>query len=121
MACIEVSILSRLDSLVLQLYQVRLKSCRIEIIKFSVCVQIGVNSLFLLVNSVKYQDSSLPLEKRVGLALAEVGPSITLASLTEFVVFSVGVFSSAPACQVLSGFLGKILPLPFWSCYCLIG
>lgn len=72
-----------------------------------VFVQIGVNNMFLLVNSMKSQDLSLPLEKRVGLALAEVGPSITLASLTEFVVFSMGVFSSAPTCQVLSGFLGK--------------
>jgi Niemann-Pick C1 protein len=56
---------------------------------------------------MKRHDPSLPLEKRVGLALAEVGPSITLTSLTEFLVCSIGVFSSAPACQVLSGFTGK--------------
>lgn len=79
------------------------------------CVQIGVNNTFLLVNSMKCQDSSLPLEKRVGLALAEVGPSITLASLTEFVVFSMGVFSSAPACQVLSAFIGMASPCSFFS------
>lgn len=69
-----------------------------------------MNNIFLLVNSMKRHDSSVPLEKRVGLALAEVGPSITLASLTEIVVFSIGVFTSAPACQVLSGFLGETSP-----------
>ena len=76
------------------------------------CDQLGVNNIFLLVNSMKRCDITFPLEKRVGLALAEVGPSITLTSLTEFLVFSMGIFSSAPACQFLSGFTGK---LSLWS------
>lgn len=89
-----------------------LKSAETVVNEILFYAQLGVNNIFLLVNSMKRHDPSLPLEKRVGLALAEVGPSITLTSLTEFLVFSMGVFSSAPACQVLSGFTGK---LSSWS------
>ncbi|KAG0607633.1 hypothetical protein M758_8G044300 [Ceratodon purpureus] len=85
----------------------------LEVISFLV-LTLGVNNMFLLVNAMKRHDPSLPLEKRVGLALAEVGPSITLTSLTEFVVFSMGVFSSAPACQVLSGFAAVAILLQYF-------
>jgi Niemann-Pick C1 protein len=42
----------------------------------------------------------------MGLALAEVGPSITLASLAEVIAFAVGTFTPMPACQVFSMFAG---------------
>jgi Niemann-Pick C1 protein len=65
----------------------------------------------ILVNALKRQDPNLLLEGRMGLALAEVGPSITLASLAEVTAFAVGTFTPMPACQVFSMFAG--MPINF--------
>lgn len=62
----------------------------------------------ILVNALKRQDPRLTLEVRVGLALAEVGPSITLASLTEVFAFSIGALAPTPACKEFSLFAGKL-------------
>ncbi|KAF3672036.1 hypothetical protein FXO38_06311 [Capsicum annuum] len=48
----------------------------------------------------------LPLEGRVSNAFVEVGPSITLASLSEVLAFAVGSFIPMPACRVFSMFAG---------------
>lgn len=60
----------------------------------------------ILVHSVKRQSLELPLEDRISNALDEVGPSITLASLSEIVAFAVGGFIPMPACRVFSMFAG---------------
>lgn len=60
----------------------------------------------IMVNALKRQDLNLQLEERIGLALAEVGPSITLASLAEVLAFTVGTFTPMPACKVFSMFAG---------------
>lgn len=65
----------------------------------------------ILVHAMKRQSSDLPLEDQISNALAEVGPSITLASLSEFLAFAVGAFISMPACRVFSMFAGKIASL----------
>lgn len=70
------------------------------------CLQVGVDNMCILVNALKRQDPNLHLEGRVGLALAEVGPSITLASLAEVLAFAVGSFTPMPACRVFSLFAG---------------
>lgn len=49
----------------------------------------------------------LPLEGRISNALVEVGPSITLASLSEVLAFAVGSFIPMPACRVFSMFAGQ--------------
>jgi Niemann-Pick C1 protein len=51
----------------------------------------------------------LPLEGRISNALVEVGPSITLASLSEVLAFAVGSFIPMPACRVFSMFAGQII------------
>ena len=62
----------------------------------------------ILVNALKRQDPRLTLEVRVGLALAEVGPSMTLASLTEVFAFSIGALAPTPACKEFSLFAGRL-------------
>lgn len=64
----------------------------------------------ILVNAVKRQPMELPLEGRISNALVEVGPSITLASLSEVLAFAVGSFIPMPACRVFSMFAGQELP-----------
>lgn len=61
----------------------------------------------ILVHAVKRQEAQLPIEERISNALVEVGPSITLASLSEVLAFAVGSFVSMPACRVFSMFAGE--------------
>ncbi|KAJ0913522.1 putative Sterol-sensing domain, protein patched/dispatched [Helianthus annuus] len=67
-----------------------------EVIPFLV-LAVGVDNMCILVHAVKRQQVELPLEGRISNALAEVGPSITLASLSEVLAFAVGSFIPMPA------------------------
>ena len=71
----------------------------------------------ILVHAVKRQSLQLPLEQRISNALVEVGPSITLASLSEIIAFAVGSFISMPACRVFSMFAGDFFIFYFTSLY----
>lgn len=66
-----------------------------------------MDNMCILVHAVKRQPLELPLEMRISNALAEVGPSITLASLSEILAFAVGSFIPMPACRVFSMFAGN--------------
>ncbi|KAK9109483.1 hypothetical protein Sjap_017543 [Stephania japonica] len=67
----------------------------------------------ILVHAVKRQPSDMPLEGRISNALVEVGPSITLASLSEIMAFTVGSFIPMPACRVFSMFAALAVFLDF--------
>ncbi|MCI09828.1 Niemann-Pick C1 protein, partial [Trifolium medium] len=67
----------------------------------------------ILVHAVKRQELELPLERRISNALVEVGPSITLASLSEVIAFAAGSFISMPACRVFSMFAALAVLLDF--------
>ncbi|PNY04985.1 niemann-pick C1-like protein, partial [Trifolium pratense] len=72
-----------------------------EVIPFLV-LAVGVDNMCIIVDAVKRQPSDLPIEEQISNALGEVGPSITLASLSEILAFAVGSFVSMPACRVFS-------------------
>ncbi|XP_038721590.1 NPC intracellular cholesterol transporter 1-like isoform X2 [Tripterygium wilfordii] len=74
-----------------------------EVIPFLV-LAVGVDNMCILVHAVKRQPLELPLEVRISNALVKVGPSITLASISEFLAFAVGSFIPMPACRVFSMF-----------------
>lgn len=67
----------------------------------------------ILVHAVKRQPLELPLEERISNALVDVGPSITLASLSEILAFLVGGFIPMPACRVFSLFAALAVLLDF--------
>ncbi|XP_030527101.1 NPC intracellular cholesterol transporter 1 [Rhodamnia argentea] len=83
-----------------------------EVIPFLV-LAVGVDNMCILVNAVKRQPLELPLEGRISNALVEVGPSITLASLSEVLAFAVGSFIPMPACRVFSMFAALAVLLDF--------
>ncbi|GLJ40089.1 hypothetical protein SUGI_0820940 [Cryptomeria japonica] len=83
-----------------------------EVIPFLV-LAVGVDNMCILVHALKRQSIELPLEERVGNALSEVGPSITLASLSEVLAFAVGSFIPMPACRVFSMFAALAVFLDF--------
>ncbi|KAF5951591.1 hypothetical protein HYC85_009535 [Camellia sinensis] len=74
---------------------------------------VGVDNMCILVHAVKRQPQESPLEGRISNALVEVGPSITLASLSEVLAFAVGSFISMPACRVFSMFAALAVLLDF--------
>ncbi|OAY77489.1 Niemann-Pick C1 protein [Ananas comosus] len=80
-----------------------------EVIPFLV----GVDNMCILVHAVKRQPLALSLEGRISNALVEVGPSITLASLSEFLAFAVSTFTPMPACRVFSMFAALAVLLDF--------
>ncbi|XVF35828.1 hypothetical protein REPUB_Repub19eG0004400 [Reevesia pubescens] len=83
-----------------------------EVIPFLV-LAVGVDNMCILVNAVKRQPLDLHLEGRISNALVEVGPSITLASLSEVLAFAVGSFIPMPACRVFSMFAALAVLLDF--------
>ncbi|KDP36788.1 hypothetical protein JCGZ_08079 [Jatropha curcas] len=83
-----------------------------EVIPFLV-LAVGVDNMCILVHAVKRQPLELPLEERISNALVEVGPSITLASLSEVLAFAVGSFIPMPACRVFSMFAALAVLLDF--------
>lgn len=73
---------------------------------FSFFDQVGVDNMCIIVDAVKRQPSGLSIEEQISNAMGEVGPSITLASLSEILAFAVGSFISMPACRVFSMIAG---------------
>ncbi|KAJ8762193.1 hypothetical protein K2173_007348 [Erythroxylum novogranatense] len=84
-----------------------------EVIPFLV-LAVGVDNMCILVHAVKRQPLELPLEGRISNALVEVGPSITLASLSEVSAFAVGASVIMPACRVFSMFAALAVLLDFF-------
>ncbi|CEM02499.1 unnamed protein product [Vitrella brassicaformis CCMP3155] len=62
---------------------------------------IGVDDIFIVMNSFHEQDPDHEPRERVSLAMKECGPSITMTTLTSFVAFAAGAGSSFP---VVKGF-----------------
>ncbi|KAJ6248437.1 npc intracellular cholesterol transporter 1 [Anaeramoeba flamelloides] len=67
-----------------------------EVIPFLI-LAIGVDNLFLITNAFERTDENLPIDERLGTALGHVGASITLASLSEFLAFILGLVAAVPA------------------------
>ncbi|GER50439.1 Niemann-Pick C1 protein [Striga asiatica] len=83
-----------------------------EVIPFLV-LAVGVDNMCILVHAVKRQQVELPIEGRISNALVEVGPSMTLASLSEVLAFAVGSFIPMPAIRVFSMFAALAVLLDF--------
>ncbi|KAG6712155.1 hypothetical protein I3842_05G089900 [Carya illinoinensis] len=83
-----------------------------EVIPFLV-LAVGVDNMCIMVHAVKRQSLELPIEEQISNALVEVGPSITLASLSEVLAFAVGSFIPMPACRVFSMFAALAVLLDF--------
>ncbi|XP_023634609.1 Niemann-Pick C1 protein isoform X2 [Capsella rubella] len=84
-----------------------------EVIPFLV-LAVGVDNMCILVHAVKRQPRHVSLEERISSALVEVGPSITLASLSEVLAFAVGAFVPMPACRIFSMFAALAIMLDFF-------
>jgi predicted RND superfamily exporter protein len=58
---------------------------------------VGIDDMFIITDAFAREPASLPQQERVANALAEVGSSITLTSVTDFLAFTIGSFIDLPA------------------------
>jgi len=58
---------------------------------------IGVDDMFVLLNSLEATDDDLSVEEKIGQTMGMAGVSITVTSLTDMFAFLLGVSSSLPA------------------------
>lgn len=72
-----------------------------EVIPFLV-LAIGVDNIFILVETYSSTDESLDVEERMALTLSRVGSSITVASLSEAAAFLLGILTRMPAVTAFS-------------------
>ncbi|KRZ52701.1 Patched domain-containing protein 3 [Trichinella nativa] len=63
---------------------------------------IGIDDTFLTIQAWKLTDSRWSAEKRISQTLRQSGSAITLTSLTDIALFTVGLLSEMPAIQVFS-------------------
>lgn len=72
-----------------------------EVIPFLV-LAIGVDNIFILVDTYQTTNPKDSVEKRLGKTLAQVGSSITMASLSESAAFLLGMLTRMPAVVAFS-------------------
>lgn len=72
-----------------------------EVIPFLV-LAIGVDNIFILVDTYQSTDRHASVEHRLGETLAQVGSSITMASLSESAAFLLGMLTQMPAVVAFS-------------------
>ena len=69
-------------------------------------IGIGVDNLFVIVNSIDQAPENMDLKKRFRYGLQHAGPSITITSVTDAIAFFIGSISSLPALKGLCIFAG---------------
>lgn len=73
----------------------------VEVIPFFV-LAVGVDNIFILVQSFQMLPRSMPLVDRVAQTMGEVGPSMLLSSVSEAAAFAIGAITTMPAVRVFS-------------------
>uniref|UniRef100_F1LBQ6 Protein patched 1 n=1 Tax=Ascaris suum TaxID=6253 RepID=F1LBQ6_ASCSU len=57
---------------------------------------IGVDDAFLLLHSWRWNKHQINVAKRMAIVITEIGPSISITSITNMLAFGVGTFSPSP-------------------------
>ncbi|XP_023225984.1 patched domain-containing protein 3-like [Centruroides sculpturatus] len=81
--------------------------CNVEYVDINLCINflilgIGINDSFSLLASWKRTNREDSVQKRMAETYSSIGPAITLASLTNFLVFSIGAIAPHKIVQIFS-------------------
>ena len=60
-------------------------------------VSIGIDDVFIIIHEFEKMPEAMPANRRVSHAIAKVGATITMTTLTDIIVFAIGISSSFPA------------------------
>lgn len=77
---------------------------------------IGVDNMFIIYNSFKRQNRQLSIQQRLALGMREVGPSITAATICEFLTFISNFIITSWCCIHTNSCSGLILLLGCLFC-----
>uniref|UniRef100_A0A914EHS8 SSD domain-containing protein n=1 Tax=Acrobeloides nanus TaxID=290746 RepID=A0A914EHS8_9BILA len=66
---------------------------------------VGVDDVFIFLHCWRLGNPNLPLKERIADMVAEGGASITITSLTNFLSFFIGIFTSTPAIRTFCTFI----------------
>eukprot|EP00004_Rigifila_ramosa_P004099 TRINITY_DN1451_c0_g1_i2.p1 TRINITY_DN1451_c0_g1~~TRINITY_DN1451_c0_g1_i2.p1 ORF type:complete len:1062 (-),score=261.65 TRINITY_DN1451_c0_g1_i2:615-3377(-) len=72
-----------------------------QVIPFLI-LSIGMDNMFIIVNTFDRTDVNLPIPQRLGQTLASVGVSMTAASISETFAFLLGALTEMPAVQAFT-------------------
>ena len=89
--------------------------CCAQVIPFLV-LAVGVDNMFILADALARTDERLPVEVRLGRALAEAGPSITLAACAGLSFVSESSVAGVLGMQHCSGWPGQTRACPCQPC-----
>jgi Niemann-Pick C1 protein len=84
----------------------------VEVVPF-LCLAVGVDNIFILVQTFQRKPLSSNLRIRIGETLAQVGPSMLLSSLSETVAFAIGASTSMPAVRVFAAYAAMAVFIDF--------
>lgn len=90
-------------------FAIGLKVSRFHDILPFMIMGIGVDDMFVIVNTVDQTPQHLSAKERFRTGLAHAGPSVTITSVTNALAFFVGALSTLPAIRSLCIFAGIII------------
>ncbi|CAM9372874.1 unnamed protein product, partial [Hapterophycus canaliculatus] len=78
-----------------------------------ILIGIGVDDMIVIVSSYDHTNPTLPIERRIALAMKRCGVSITYTSMTNFFAFMLGSTTSLPAVQFFCLYAGTAILFDF--------
>ena len=60
-------------------------------------ISIGINNIFIIIDEFENIPDAMPANRKVSHAIGKVGTTITMTTLTDIIVFTIGISSSFPA------------------------
>ncbi|CAM9765761.1 unnamed protein product, partial [Scytosiphon promiscuus] len=78
-----------------------------------ILIGIGVDDMIVIVSSFDHTNETLPVERRIALAMKRCGVSITYTSMTNFFAFMLGSATSLPAVEYFCLYAGTAILFDF--------
>lgn len=78
-------------------------------------VSVRLDNTFLMISAIRHTSNRLPVEERIGQAMAEAGVSITITVLTDVFSFALGILTNIPAVQIFCAYTTAAIMTTFFN------